>query len=895
MTDITGRATEENVTANNPNWPTLTEMIKNAVYPNNDHQITGLSLQSVLLNMILSLGEGATFRGIATPNTNPGSPEGPVFYVAFKSGLYPNFSGITNHDNHVLIITNTKSGWVATSLGAINTTRAVNSENSAAVAVRRYITKGMFVDKMLNSTAGILGMGGSVTENLECVISDYIRCVPEQAYTVHANMPSGSYTVFFDKDKEPILSIPADTGLREHAFTTPDNCAYFRYCSFINGIELVGAQYMGDKAIPDFYYEELLKGGYENGALKLKFGDEDATEVFKANQSEDSIVEFAKVSKSGRYADLLDKPDIPEPAKQGYKSKITISDLLAITDANDDDLYLVYESGGGSEPWSDSEFEYNGKTCGPGTFFSWVNGSWTPVSNDEVSIAEPVVLDVPQDEIALAFNMNAATSFAHLYGQALAGLKLFDVITYKRADKALYKKQKFSNDRSSTDTKSVIIPYAHYFAQGVEPNITFVYKGGLLSDADYERLMTLKSVNVVNGLTSNSAVDALAASQGKILDETKANKACVQLTNVDLDTLKDDGARYFAGGGNGCANRPSNVEAFYLEVNRSASGWYTQILFSSTGSSAINKNTVFVRVYDSSMTSWTPWKKQVSVTPGASIGSSVLPVYIDSNGDLTACSTEMYGYRSVTGITSDRYHTLFTFTVESWALYNERNLSVEVWGVHSSNKCHGHLLIYGTDSSTGPSLRATWVGEGVEPKFRLYVNPSDSKKIHVAMYFLQTYTGARYRINNPAMQNKTAIDASDKTLFTHTDTYLVESTNQYKPASYSPNRWVRFRLNNGAVSEITHSDDITDATFSLETDDTYGVYVAAFINTKGATNALITVNKIGVSWSPYTAPVVYGIDHHTSAVYINFGFTDALRSALKSWSFDSEYIINIIA
>lgn len=892
MTDITGRAPEENVTVNRPGWPTLTEMIKNAVYPNNDHQITGLSLQSVLLNMLLSLGEGATFRGIATPTTNPGSPEGPVFYVAFKSGLYPNFSGITNHDNHVLIITNTKSGWVATSLGAINTTRAINSENSAAVAVRRYITKGMFVDKMLNSTAGILGMGGSVTENHECVISDYIRCVPEQAYAVHANMPSGSYTVFFDKDKEPILSIPADTSLREHAFTTPDNCAYFRYCSFINGIELVGAQYMGDKAIPDFYYEELLKGGYENGALKLKFGDEDATEVFKANQSEDSIVEFAKVSKSGRYADLLDKPDIPEPAKQGYKSKITISDLLAITDANDDDLYLVYESGGGSEPWSDSEFEYNGKTCSPGTFFSWVNGSWTPVSNDEVSIAEPVVLDVPQDEIALAFNMNAATSFAHLYGQSLAGLKLFDVITYKRADKALYKKQKFSNSRSSTDTKSIVIPYARSYTEGVEPNTTRVYKGGLLSDADYERLMTLEKVNVVNSLTSNSAVDALAAYQGKILNEAKANKACIQLTDVDLDTLKSDGERYFAGSSNGCANKPSSVDAFYLEINRSASGWYTQILFSSNGSNDVNENTMFTRTYNN--VAWSPWKKQVSATPGTSIGSSILPVYVNSNGELTACSTETYGYTSVDGIEMDRFHTLFTFTVVSWLLYAERNLSIEVWGLHSTNKCHGHLLIYGTDSSTGPILRAKWVGEGAELKFRLYADSSDSKKIYVAVYFSQIYAKVRYRINNPYMETRTVFDVSDRTLFTSTDTYLVESTNQYKPDSYSPNRWVRFRLNNGAVSEITRSDDITDATFSLETDDTYGVYVAAFINTKGATNALITVNKIGVSWSPYTVPVVYGIDHNASAVYINFGFTDALRNTLKNWSFDSEYIINII-
>lgn len=40
------------------------------------------------------LFKNATFAGIATPTTNPGTPDGPVFYIANQEGTYTNFNGI---------------------------------------------------------------------------------------------------------------------------------------------------------------------------------------------------------------------------------------------------------------------------------------------------------------------------------------------------------------------------------------------------------------------------------------------------------------------------------------------------------------------------------------------------------------------------------------------------------------------------------------------------------------------------------------------------------------------------------------------------------------------------------------------------------------------------------
>lgn len=76
------------------NWSTLKAAIANIIKTNGNQEITGQLLQNVLNNIVSSVGENSTFAGIATPATNPGVPDGPVFYFANEPGLYSNFSSI---------------------------------------------------------------------------------------------------------------------------------------------------------------------------------------------------------------------------------------------------------------------------------------------------------------------------------------------------------------------------------------------------------------------------------------------------------------------------------------------------------------------------------------------------------------------------------------------------------------------------------------------------------------------------------------------------------------------------------------------------------------------------------------------------------------------------------
>ena len=98
------------------NYEQLKQAITNVVKPNGKREITGAIMQSALLSIISKVGNNATFAGIATPYTNPGTPDQNVFYLAAKPGIYANFGGVELIDQ-VLIFTNKNGHWVKTDSG----------------------------------------------------------------------------------------------------------------------------------------------------------------------------------------------------------------------------------------------------------------------------------------------------------------------------------------------------------------------------------------------------------------------------------------------------------------------------------------------------------------------------------------------------------------------------------------------------------------------------------------------------------------------------------------------------------------------------------------------------------------------------------------------------------
>ena len=86
------------------NYKSLKTTINANVKRNGNQEITGQILNSVLNAMVDTLGTGYSFAGVATPSTNPGTPDAKVFYIANGKGSYINFGGLQVTEDEVVVL-----------------------------------------------------------------------------------------------------------------------------------------------------------------------------------------------------------------------------------------------------------------------------------------------------------------------------------------------------------------------------------------------------------------------------------------------------------------------------------------------------------------------------------------------------------------------------------------------------------------------------------------------------------------------------------------------------------------------------------------------------------------------------------------------------------------------
>lgn len=93
----------------------LKAAIAAVVKANGNNEITGAKMQVVLNTIVSIVGANRTFVGIANKNTNPGTPDGNVFYIAYEAGNYVNFqsgaSNLTVKPGELAILYNGTNNW----------------------------------------------------------------------------------------------------------------------------------------------------------------------------------------------------------------------------------------------------------------------------------------------------------------------------------------------------------------------------------------------------------------------------------------------------------------------------------------------------------------------------------------------------------------------------------------------------------------------------------------------------------------------------------------------------------------------------------------------------------------------------------------------------------------
>ena len=86
------------------NYDILKTSVSDVIKTNGKKEITGALLQQTLMAMINSLGSGYQFAGVATPATNPGTPDAKVFYIANGKGSYTHFGELEVTEDDVVVL-----------------------------------------------------------------------------------------------------------------------------------------------------------------------------------------------------------------------------------------------------------------------------------------------------------------------------------------------------------------------------------------------------------------------------------------------------------------------------------------------------------------------------------------------------------------------------------------------------------------------------------------------------------------------------------------------------------------------------------------------------------------------------------------------------------------------
>lgn len=97
------------------NYTELKAAIAAVIKANGNNEITGAIMQNVLNTIVSTVGANRTFVDIANADTNPGLPDGNVFYIAYTAGNYVNFqygtANLTVNPGELAILYNRRNNW----------------------------------------------------------------------------------------------------------------------------------------------------------------------------------------------------------------------------------------------------------------------------------------------------------------------------------------------------------------------------------------------------------------------------------------------------------------------------------------------------------------------------------------------------------------------------------------------------------------------------------------------------------------------------------------------------------------------------------------------------------------------------------------------------------------
>ena len=169
------------------NWSVLKTAVANIINTNGNQAITGQLLQNVLNNIITNVGENSTFAGVATLATNPGAPDGPVFYLATTAGVYANFNGLEVLEGEAVILLWNNGTWSKKSSGFATQEKLTNLQKETDEKLSQLASKvSVFVENNGLKLDDVISDGYTKRQIYASVISTrFYNCNSEDKRSIY--------------------------------------------------------------------------------------------------------------------------------------------------------------------------------------------------------------------------------------------------------------------------------------------------------------------------------------------------------------------------------------------------------------------------------------------------------------------------------------------------------------------------------------------------------------------------------------------------------------------------------------------------------------------------------------------------------------------------------------
>ena len=191
------------------NYNTLKTTINANIKQNGNQEITGQILNSVLNQMVTTLGAGYQFAGVATKDTNPGTPDAKVFYIANGKGKYEKFGGLEVTEDDVVVLY-WDSSWHKVSTGIASQEKLTELDTEVRHIERdlgmysnptEYVlavgVSGKYIDK--DSGLEVANSNYSISQPFSLKAGDILLVPSASAVTAACSVVSKKVTNTYDK------------------------------------------------------------------------------------------------------------------------------------------------------------------------------------------------------------------------------------------------------------------------------------------------------------------------------------------------------------------------------------------------------------------------------------------------------------------------------------------------------------------------------------------------------------------------------------------------------------------------------------------------------------------------------------------------------------------------